>query len=458
MGIHNALYSGIAGLNSSTDGMSVIANNIANAGTKSFKTDRAEFEDILAASVSESARIGRGSRFRGITTMFSQGSLTGTSGLTDLGIQGNGFFVVKNTGGHTKDTGTSSFNYTRQGAFHFDKDGSIVDYNGNRVQGYMADKDGKLKSRLGDMQIITGGVPPAPTTRLTLSANLDVREASLSESFDPKRPEETSNYSTTVSIFDSLGNAHKCTLYFRRTDDKNQNSWDWHALVDGNEISDNKGVDEKGRPIAAEIAKGKIDFDVDGRPIMKYVTRKGKPSFIDTIGKTDAVDVKFTNGAQAQKIQFNLGPQEDEYGEMGSSMCTSMANNSVTLYHSQNGYESGNIKTMRIEQDGSIRGVYTNGLERRLGSFALATFANQDGLIKIGQNSYGISPRAGAPLIGTAGSGTRGTIFSSTLEESNVDIAQQFVDMITTQRGFQANSKSITTTDSMMEEILNLKR
>ena len=128
------------------------------------------------------------------------------------------------------------------------------------------------------------------------------------------------------------------------------------------------------------------------------------------------------------------------------------------MYHSQNGFEAGSLKTMKIDLDGTIRGVYTNGLERRLGAIAMASFSSNAGLQKIGRNSYIATSRSGDPRVGMPQSGTRGSVYSSSLEESNVDMAQQFVDLITTQRGFQANSKSITTTDSMMEEIINLKR
>lgn len=456
MGIHHALYSAVSGLSVNADGMSVISNNIANANTKSFKTDRAEFEDLLSVSLNENSQLGRGARLRAITTSYTQGALSNTGLITDMGIQGDGFFMVKNQGTEVQESG--GMFYTRQGSFRFDKDGYISDVNGGKVQGYMADDSGTLSTKLTDVQITQSSLPPVASTKVTVSANLDVREKPILQDFDPQRATETSNFSSTVTLYDNYGNGHATTVYFAKQPEGDKNAWKWYATVDGREIEGGPQPNDNGDPQFSIIASGEMEFDKDGKPIMKFKNREGQSTFIDTVEQSDAFEVKFANGATAQKIQFNFGPGDDASGSYSNQTTTSIASKSMTHFHSQNGYEAGYLKTLKIDLDGSIRGIYTNGLERKLGAVGMATFSNNNGLQKVGRNNYIATSKSGEPRAGLPQSGTRGSVFSASLEESNVDLAQQFVEMITTQRGFQANSKSITTTDSLLEEIINLKR
>lgn len=455
MAIHYALFSGVSGLAVNTDSMGVISNNIANSNTRAFKADRAEFEDLLAVNLNEFSQLGRGVRLRSITTNFTQGALSHTGGITDMAIQGEGFFVMR-TGG--ADMGSSgALTYTRQGTFRFDRDGYISDVHGQKLQGFLAGQDGKLETRLQDMQISTTSVTPVPTTKVTMNVNLDLREPVLIEDFDPRRPNETSNYASTVTMYDNFGQSHQATVYFAKDRDKS-NSWNWYATIDGAEIKDAQQFDELGQPLPHIIGKGEISFDENGKPVMNFRTKEGKPSFIDVMEQSDAHEIQFANGSAPQKVQFNFGAMEDELGKVGKTTSTSLATRSSTLYHSQNGSEAGYLKSLKVDQEGNLRAVYTNGLERRLGTIALATFPSPAGLQKTGQNCYGQTYRSGEPSVGIPQSGTRGSVYSASLEESNVDLASQFVDMITTQRGFQANSKTITTSDSMLEEIIGLKR
>ena len=456
MGIHHALYSGVSGLSVNSDGMSVISNNIANANTKGFKSDRAEFEDLLSVSLNENSQLGRGARLKAVTTAYTQGAITNTGMITDLGIQGDGFFMVKNAASDVQESGGNF--YTRQGSFRFDKDGFVIDSNGGKVQGYMADNRGKLETKLGDVQIVQSSLPPVQTSKITVAANLDIREKAILQEFDLKQPKETSNFSSTFTIYDSWGNGHSSTVYFSKEPGNETNAWKWNAVVDGREIDGGPGPDENGNPQLSIIGSGRLEFDLDGKPVMAFKNREGLPTYIDTVEKSDAVEVKFSNGAVAQKIQFNFGPDSDDSGAYSAQTSTSMASKSITHFHAQDGYEAGYLKTMKIELDGSIRGVYTNGLERKLGAIGMATFSNNQGLQKVGRNNYIATNKSGEPRAGMPLSGTRGSVYASSLEESNVDLAQQFVEMITTQRGFQANSKSITTCDTLLEEIIQLKR
>lgn len=440
MGISQSLHTGVTGLTVNADGMSVIANNIANANAKGFKRDRAEFEDLLSLDIgsgSGGAQVGRGARLRDVRTMHTQGGLTVTDNLTDLAVQGMGFFVIGPKGADVQES-AGKF-YTRAGSFMFDKDGYLSDSAGGRVQGYQTNELGVLSTRLSDIRIETNSIAPSQTRKLQLNLNLDAREKPLAEEFDINKPELTSSFNNTLTIFDSHGAAHQMTMFFRRLEDSEGISWEWHATVDGKDVADPDG-DAK----LKEIGKGVVKFDSKGALLEEV---------------TEMSEVNFAGGAApGQVIDFDFGKNTSIEGGNGVNATSSIAAKSITNFHSQDGYEAGNIKSLRIEQDGSILGVFTNGVVKRLGAVALATFENQDGLQKAGKNMFFSSIESGPAKIGMPQSGTRGSIYASSLEESNVDLATEFVNMIMTQRGFQANSRSVTTTDTMYEEVINLKR
>jgi len=440
MGIAQALYTGVTGLSVNADGMSVIANNIANANSKGFKRDRAEFEDLLSADLSSgagSAQIGRGSRLRDVKTIHTQGGLKVTDSLTDLAIQGMGFFVVSNPNTEVQESAGNFF--TRAGSLHFNKDGFLADSGGGRIQGYMADAEGILSTRLTDVSIATNNIPPNQTSKVVLNVQLDSRVEKLEMEFDPTQPEKTSNWSTSFSVFDSHGRAHQASMYFRKVESSEDGtSWEYHATVDGKEV-----VDPDDGPWK-EFATGTITFDRKGQLLSE------EPG--DSL-------VNFNNGAFSnQSVLFDFGKNIQEEGGNGTGASVAIASKANTVFHSQDGYEAGNLKSLSIEMDGKIVGVFTNGIQRTLSAIALATFENQNGLQKAGRNQFYASMDSGPPKIGMAQTGTRGSLYASSLEESNVDLANEFVNMILTQRMFQANSRSITTTDTMIEEVINLKR
>lgn len=457
MSVTYSMYSGVSGLKGNSDMMAVISNNIANSNTRGYKTDRAEFEDLLAVSLNENSQLGRGVRLRNIKTIHTQGAVSNTGVVTDLAIQGEGFFVVKNATNESADSGGNLF--TRLGAFQFDRDGYLADSLGGRLQGYMADSMGRLSTKLSDVQIASNSIPPTATQVVTMNTNLDVRARPPLREFDIKDPEGTSNFQSTVSIFDSFGATHACTVYFSKVEEGGVNKWKWHATIPGNELAENPGFDDKGNQIAGLIASGEIEFDPDGNPKLAYQLSDGRKVFHDVQNRTDAFDIRFANGSKPQAVQFNFGPAVDPLtNDISTLSSTSTATKSSTMFHSQDGHEAGYLKSLKIEADGSIQGVFTNGLQRRLGGVALATFASNDNLTKIGRNSYMSNNKSGAPRIGMPQTGSRGSLSSASIEESNVDLADQFVNMITTQRAFQANSKSITTTDAMLDEVIGLKR
>lgn len=439
MTISQALYTGVSGLSVNSDGMSVIANNIANANGKGFKKDRAEFEDRLSGA--GPTQIGRGARLRNVRTIHTQGGLKVTNNLTDLAIQGNGFFVVARPDADAEESAGKFF--TRVGSLSFDKNGYLSDGIGGHIQGYVADAEGTLSTALTDVKIQTNNVPPKGTSELNLNIQLDARDKILGDDtpWDPKNPVETSNYNTTTSIFDSTGTSHQLTTYFRKVsaDNEEGSTWEWYAMVDGKELADAPDDQE-----FATVGKGEIKFDKFG-----FLLEENQEEF----------SVTWNNGSFAdQQINVDFGKNIGVEGGNGVNATTSIAAKSVTVYHKQDGFEAGNLKSLRIAQNGDVFGVFTNGLETRLAAIALATFENQDGLEKAGKNMFYATNDSGPAKIGLPQTLGRGTLYASTLEESNVDLANEFVNMIMTQRLFQANSRSITTTDTMIEEVVNLKR
>ena len=256
--------------------------------------------------------------------------------------------------------------------------------------------------------------------------------------FDINSPEKSSNWNTTVQVFDSIGRTHDMTIYFRRAEDSEGSAWEWNALVDRADVIDKPDTKY------AQIGKGIVRFDSLGN-----------------LAKEETLEFKadFANGAKAgQVIDIDFGQNVKTEEGNGTGATSASAVKAATNFHSQNGYSSGNLKSLKIELDGRVQAFFTNGVQRTMGAIALATFENVDGLQKAGRNQFFKTLDSGPPRVGMPNSGTRGSVFSSSLEESNVDLAGQFVNMIQTQRAFQANSRSITTTDSMMEEVINLKR
>jgi flagellar hook protein FlgE len=439
MGVAQALYTGVTGLSVNADGMSVIANNIANANAKGFKRDRAEFEDLLSSDLSSgagSAQIGRGARLRDVKTIHTQGGLKVTDSLTDIAIQGMGFFVVTNPGTEVQES--SGKFYTRAGSLHFDKDGFLADSGGGRVQGYMADTEGLLSSRLTDVSIATNSIPPNATNVVNLNVQLDSRAEVMEKPWDVNVPEKTSNWSTTMSVFDSHGRAHQASVFFRKLEANEEGvKWEYHAVVDGKEVNDPDGPWK-------EFGTGTVSFNRKGQLLRE---------------ESGENIVNFNNGAYAdQQIKFDFGKNIEEEGGNGTGATVSIAAASNTVFHAQDGYEAGNLKSLSIGMDGKITGFFTNGSQRVLSAIAMATFENENGLQKAGRNQFFGTMDSGPPKIGMPQTGTRGSLYASSLEESNVDLAGEFVNMILTQRMFQANSRSITTTDTMIEEVINLKR
>lgn len=426
MSITNSLYIGISGLMAHGDAISVVGDNIANASTVGYKRSRASFSDLLGGELG-AQRLGGGVRLGGTQTMYDQGAITQTGNNMDLAISGGGMFVVK--GNHGGQMGQY---YTRDGRFQLDSKGYMVDQGGMRLQGYTIAPDGSRGTSIGDLALGGKMSPPVPTAKAGMTLNLDAN-ATVPAPFDPANPNATSNYATSQTVYDSLGAAHQVTTYFRNAGGGN---WEWRAMVDGAELQGGTGGTQ------TEIASGTMSFDPSGK-LAAQSTTSSSASFI--------------NAQANQAIAFNFG-DDIASGGTGLAGTTSFAGASTVSSVEVDGRGSGNLIDVSIGADGKITGVYDNGDKIAIAQVALANFASEEGLERVGDGLMTATPASGEALVDVAGSGARGSLVAGALEASNVDLGTELVMLIAYQRAFQANAKTVTTADEMMTEITNLKR
>lgn len=429
MSITSAMYNGAAGLGSHSEAMGVISDNIANVNTVGFRSSRANFSDVLGGMLAGS-RTGAGSMIGSVQTMFNEGSLLGTGNATDLAISGNGFFMVNGA-----VNGIDGTYFTRAGQFQMDENGMLVNPAGLRVQGYGLDASGNPGSTLGDLQIDSGTLPPVATTSLGIDANLDAAQAVDPTPFDINDPGATSDYQTSATVYDSLGNAHQLTMFFKKLQDAPTGQWEVHVATAGADVDPAVAQD------FTELGTGTLDFDTAGALSASTLA---------------SVNVQWA-GAASATINLDLGNATGAGGN-GVDGITSYAGASAASFLEQDGSGTGELADFEIRPDGTVEGRYTNGETRSLGQVATATFANVEGLERQGNALFRATGESRDPLVGIPGTNGHGDIVAGTLEGSNVDLAQEFVTMIAVQRGFQSNSRSITTADEMLSELVNLKR
>jgi flagellar hook protein FlgE len=432
MSILSSLYSGASGLTAQSQGISVVGDNIANVNTVGYKASRGSFVDVLGMVAGGrgglNSQIGLGVRFGGVDQSFSQGSFMSTGRSTDLALQGGGFFMVRG-----ENNGHNGYYYTRAGQFHLDPAGYLVDSGGLQVQGYGADSTGRIGSSLGALQLGPRTLSPRPTGLVSAHAALDMR-AAPPPAFNVIQAATTSNYSTSVPVYDSLGNEHKVQIYFRNTGVNG--TWEWHGVVDGGEL--NGGV--PGTPV--DVARGTLVFSNTGA--LTQVT-------------TAANTFNFTGAAPGQVVAFDFG-DAIAAGGTGKKGSTALAQPFSINSLNQDGYPPGTFSQLQVGADGTVTGVFTNGQRQALGKVAVAAFPADVGLRREGNALWSATFESGEPMIGAAGTGARGQIVAGALEQSNVDLADQFVQMIALQRGFQANSKTVQTSDENYVTLVQLKR
>jgi len=446
--------------------MDVIGNNIANVNTYGFKRNRASFQDVFYQQLQGASRptdtvggtnpkeVGIGMTIASIDTLHLQGSYQTTNVGTDLAINGEGFFVLNDRGSNL---------YTRAGAFKLDKDGTLVNASGMQVQGWMAqDLDGvqvlDTSAALQNLTIPVGAKDEAKaTTMVNFASNLDKRMNEIGEGATAAEI-ASGTWTTEEKIYDSFGEAHILRVEFSRVNGVN-NSWNVRVQVNPQgDIPTNASTGLGDLPPAVGGPDTfTINFDNYGR-IQSAVDAAGNLSGGEgAVTMNVAYDVQSATpeadgGMVRHSFQLNLGTA----GSVLNSI-TQYADRSSTKIIEQDGHNMGYMDNFTIANDGTITGSFTNGTSRILGQLAMASFTNQGGLEKAGDNNFRQTINSGNANIGESGLAGRGFMRAGALEMSNVDMAEQFTDMIVTQRGFQANSRTIQTADQLLQEILNLK-
>ena len=430
MSLISSLFTGATGLESNSIDLSVIGDNIANANTIGFKQSRAAFAEAMAQQMIGSgtalSQVGLGTQLLAIQKILTQGAISNTGLATDLAIDGGGFFVVSGT--HNGQDGTF---YTRAGQFTIDRDGFLVNLEGLDVQGYTADATGVVGTTPGDLKLGDSASPALATTTITMKANLDANAVAPVLPFDPLNPGTTSNFSNSVTTYDSLGAAHQVDVFYVKTA---AGAWDWHALTDGG------GLTGGTAGTATEIASGTLTFDTSGR--LSAVT-------------TAVNNFNPVNAVNPQALTFNLG---DPTGAAGTGLLglTQFASPSGTTSASQDGYTAGALTHIAIDKTGTINGTFTNGQSRVLGQVATALVKAPDMMDRVGGNLFATTPSSGQATLGAAGTAGRGGIIAGALEQSNVDLANELIKMVIIQRGFQANTRTISTVNDMLAQLVTL--
>jgi flagellar hook protein FlgE len=428
MGILSSLYTGVSGLAAQGEALGVVGDNIANANTTGFKASRAEFSDIISKSlkgVLGGNQIGRGVKIGAVNPILTQGNVDATEKVTDLAISGDGHFVLKGSDGES---------FTRDGSFHFDKEGMFVTNDNQRVQGFEADDKGNIVNKLSDIKFPRALIPAKATNTLSLDLNLDSR-TEVGKVFNPEDPHSTSHYSTGVEVFDSQGNKHLMTMFFNKTADR---QWDVHGMCEGKEVTGGK----PGK--YSEVFSGKVGFTVDGKLDTEVISKNA---------------FNFTGGAlQNQQIKLDFGDSITTKKGKGLTGSKQYGKESDLISWKQDGSAAGTITGLSFNDDGVLTALYSNGAAQDLAQVALAKFENPEGLFKVGNNRLKEARDSGTASVGKANSSGRGRLFAKSLERSTVDLAMEFVNLIQNQRGFQANAKTITTTDELLNEVIQLKR
>ena len=426
MSLLNSLYSGVSGLNTNSQELSIVGDNIANANTIGFKASRAVFEEILGQNLPGSqlgqGEIGLGARLAAVQRIMTQGALTTTGLSTDMAIQGRGFFIAKAEDGSNL--------YTRAGQFTIDENGILSTLSGMPVQGFTADSTGNVGGLLGDIQIGEATSQPNPTSEIILKGNLD--PSSAIQTFDIADADNTSSFSQSMTVFDSLGTAIEVTTFFNRTAD---GEWEYHVTTDG----ENQQGGTPGELV--EIASGTLSYDTEGKLTDHTVVAE---NFLPV------------GANQPQSLGINFGdPIPPGTGLEGM---TQFAGTSAIDFVNQNGYEAGTLANLSINEEGVVIGAFSNGQTRQLAQVGVADFSSPDRLERLGNNLFRANDGTGSPNIGGANSGGRGRLIAGALEQSNVELASEFIRMIVAQRGFQANSKTVQTSDQLLSELIQLKR
>jgi len=431
-----AFQQALSGLNVAGKAIDVTSHNIANASTVGYKAASSHFSDVYAASLNGAGanQIGIGVSLAAVQQQFSQGNITATNSPLDISINGAGFFRMDSNG---------ATSYARNGQFHLDKNGYIVNDQSMKLTGFIAQSGIVVPSSPQPLQISASSLPPSETgssvssgfrgvkANLNLDSREDVPELPWTAATGPiYTPDpQTYNFSRALDIYDSLGNAHTLTMYFEKT--ANAREWDVHFNVDG--TSDAFVTTNSGGPLTFD-ANGVLDQA--SNPLNITIDLDSVVGAVSTVpngaNPTITFDVDFTGTSQ-----------------FGQAFGTNALE--------QDGYAAGNLVGLSVGNDGVIQGRYSNGQTFVQGQIVLANFTNPNGLNSLGNNQWSETPDSGPALVGVPNSSSLGVLSASTVEESNVDLTAELVNLITNQRNYQANAQSIKTQDQVLQTLVNLR-
>ena len=433
---------GLSGLYAANKALSVTGNNIANVATTGFKSSRAEFADQYAASIrgtSGKTTVGSGVTTAAVSQMFTSGNIVSTGQSLDMAIQGTGFFALNDNGSKL---------YTRAGAFYSDKAGYIVNAAGSNLQGYAVDDDGKLvQGVLTDLKIDTSNLSPRPTSRISETINLD--SSASAPSVTPFTPDNVNSYNYTFNtdVFDSQGNAHQLNQYFVK--DAGSNSWSMYSTIDGRNPT-NPAVDT---PLVNTLpfnADGTVNTDAMAAGAVTGGLAINEDKTFSLQGWVPAEKTAAGNWASNGAVARDGGVTLD----MLSTTQYNAA--SATTAKNQDGYATGELTGLAVDESGNLFANFTNGQDKVIGQVAVANFANVQGLSPVGGTNWKESYASGVPIVGQPDTGTLGKIAGGALEDSNVDLTGELVNLIKAQSNYQANAKTISTESTIMQTIIQM--
>lgn len=507
----SSFYIGASGMKTHASGMQVLGDNIANVNTVGYKSSQATFANLMSQEIAEAAnevgysQLGMGSQVNDVKKNFSQGAFETTNSLTDMAVSGKGFFGVTDSGGEMY--------YTRAGNFQLDNEGYIVTPHGYNLQGTSITEEGQGATGSVRFEPDENGqitMDPKATTNVAISSNLSASDSSENDasrsssdpyfsmasqwngSSDASVPLDTNEYAyaTAMTIYDSEGSSHELTVYYDEAinSDASGNSSYWEYAVGINPAEDGR-TGMTGTSAAGLLMMGTLEFSSSGElENMSAFTNNGSgglnlenwvPTTFDENGlpqfsatfdggatSTVSLDLGLTNTSQAWNntvsnaaaVGVNNAALPSFQGERGEYSTTNYKGSSSTTIQSQDGYGKGYLESFTVDNEGVVTGQYSNNESKDLWQVNLYNFVSEYGLSAEGDNLYAATKASGQAIQGFAGSGPFGDIAQSSLEQSNVDLAYEFVSMITNQRGFQANSKIITTSDSLLQNAIQMKK
>ncbi len=420
----NSFSTALSALNATATAIDVVGSNLANLNSPGFKGSQVIFHDLMAQSLGAdfgATQVCAGTGQPLTLRQFNQGTIQATGGLLDAAIEGNGLFVIKDSADRTL--------YTRAGNFVLDKTGVLRTATGERVQGWSKLNDAgeiDLGGSTGDILVPVGSLrDPKATKNFTLDLNLD----------SSAKADATSDFSTPVTVYDSLGAAHVLTIRFEKTD---ANQWSYKVTLPGDEVSGGTA----GQPFDVPGASGTLSFGTDGKLTSPAA---GSPITFDITGLSDgATDL--------------TGLTWDPYTTAGVARITQFGQKSAASASSQDGAAAAQLVRVGVGDGGRILAQYSSGEQLVVGQLALASIINPDSLVGVGNNNFQVSTRSAAPTLGTSDTGGRGSIVGGSIEASTVDIAREFTNLMVYQRGYQANVRVVTTTDTLNQDTINLIR